>query len=135
MTDRKPPGVSWETWIDRQIRQAQERGDFDDLPGRGKPIPDLDRPHDEMWWVNRLLAREEIKGAPPTLAIRKAREEALDRVVAAASEDEVRAVVDAVNVKIRQVNRLGAEGPPSTVMPIDVEDAVVSWRLRAGQTG
>jgi hypothetical protein len=37
-------------------------------------------------------------------------------------------VLDAVNQKIRQVNRLGAEGPPSTVMPVDVEDAVRAWR-------
>ncbi|MFC2037665.1 DUF1992 domain-containing protein [Chloroflexota bacterium] len=28
----------WESWIDQQIREAQERGEFDDLPGRGKPL-------------------------------------------------------------------------------------------------
>lgn len=28
----------WESAVDRQIREAQERGDFDDLPGRGRPI-------------------------------------------------------------------------------------------------
>jgi hypothetical protein len=128
VTERKPFGVSWETWIDRQIREAQERGEFDDLPGAGTPIPGLDRPHDEMWWVNKLLAREEVRGAPPTLAIRKAREEALERAAGAGTEAEVRAVLDAVNQKIRQVNRLGAEGPPSTVMPVDVEDAVRAWR-------
>ena len=33
MTERKPPGVSWETWIDRQIREGMERGDFDGLAG------------------------------------------------------------------------------------------------------
>jgi hypothetical protein len=81
-----------------------------------------------MWWVNKLLAREEVRGAPPTLAIRKAREEALERAAGAGTEAEVRAVLDAVNQKIRQVNRLGAEGPPSTVMPVDVEDAVRAWR-------
>lgn len=128
MTERKPPGVSWETWNDRQIREAQERGDFDNLPGKGKPIADLDRPHSELWWVNKLLAREEVKGAPPTLAIRRARQEVLERVATAADEAEVRALVEAVNVKIRHVNRLGAEGPPSTVMPIDLDAAVERWR-------
>lgn len=135
MTERKPPGVSWETWIDRQIREAQERGDFDDLPGKGRPLADLDRPHDELWWVNKLLAREEVRGAPPTLAIRRAREEALERVAAARTETEVRAVLEAVNEKIRQVNRLGAEGPPSTVMPVDVEEAVLRWRAGTGRAG
>jgi DnaJ family protein C protein 28 len=28
----------WESWIDQQIREAQERGQFDDLPGAGRPI-------------------------------------------------------------------------------------------------
>ena len=38
MTERKPPGTSWETWIDAQIRVAREQGAFDNLPGAGKPI-------------------------------------------------------------------------------------------------
>ncbi|HEX8969054.1 MAG TPA: DnaJ family domain-containing protein [Chloroflexota bacterium] len=33
------PLRQWETAVDRQIREAQERGDFDNLPGRGKPLP------------------------------------------------------------------------------------------------
>ena len=28
----------WESWIDQQIREAQERGEFDDLPGKGRPL-------------------------------------------------------------------------------------------------
>jgi DnaJ family protein C protein 28 len=28
----------WESWIDQQIREAQERGQFDDLPGAGRPM-------------------------------------------------------------------------------------------------
>lgn len=28
----------WESWIDQQIREAQDRGEFDDLPGKGKPL-------------------------------------------------------------------------------------------------
>jgi hypothetical protein len=29
----------FESLLDRQIRAAQERGEFDDLPGAGKPLP------------------------------------------------------------------------------------------------
>jgi DnaJ family protein C protein 28 len=32
----------WESLIDQQIREAQEQGKFDDLPGQGKPL-DLGR--------------------------------------------------------------------------------------------
>jgi len=42
MTERKPPGVSWESWFEEQIRQAQEGGAFENLPGAGKPLPDLE---------------------------------------------------------------------------------------------
>ncbi len=28
----------WESWVDQQIREAQERGEFDNLPGMGKPL-------------------------------------------------------------------------------------------------
>ena len=60
MTERKPPGVSWETWIDRQVREGMERGDFDDLPGHGRPLRDLDQPRDELWWVKDKLRREGV---------------------------------------------------------------------------
>lgn len=35
---------SWESWIDEAIRDAQERGEFDNLPGAGKPLPDRRNP-------------------------------------------------------------------------------------------
>jgi Domain of unknown function (DUF1992) len=35
MTEPKPPGISWGSWIDQQIRQAREVGLFDSLPGDG----------------------------------------------------------------------------------------------------
>ncbi len=45
---------------EQRIREAIEAGAFDDLPGLGRPIPDLDRPYDPMWWVKRWLARERL---------------------------------------------------------------------------
>jgi len=43
MTERKPPGTSWETWIATQIRVAREQGAFDNLPGAGKPPSNLSK--------------------------------------------------------------------------------------------
>src|SRR2546422_903351 len=57
MTERKPPGMGFESWIDKQIREAMERGEFDNLPGHGKPIPGLDRPDDDWWWIGPKLRR------------------------------------------------------------------------------
>ncbi|MFL6219846.1 MAG: DUF1992 domain-containing protein, partial [Actinomycetes bacterium] len=77
MTDRKPPGVGFGTWVERRIREAAERGEFDNLPGAGKPIADLDKPHDELWWVKDKLRRENLSYLPPTIALRKEAEDAL----------------------------------------------------------
>ena len=128
MTERKPSGVSWETWIDRQIREAQERGDFDGLPGHGKPIRDVDRPHDELWWVRDKLRREGVSYLPPTLALRKDVEDARDAIDAAATEAEVRQIVEEINERIRSVNRMATAGPPSTLMPLDLEETLEVWR-------
>jgi hypothetical protein len=37
MIKRKPPGTSWEAWIDAQIRVATEAGAFDNMPGPVSP--------------------------------------------------------------------------------------------------
>lgn len=132
MTDKKPPGVTWESWVETQIREAMERGEFADLPGAGKPLPNIDDPHDDMWWVREKLRRENVSLLPPTLAIRKELEDALDRVSRANSEAEVRSIVLAINERIVQVNSRAFKGPPSTVMPLDVDAVLVKWRVARG---
>jgi hypothetical protein len=48
-------------YVERKIREAIARGEFDDLPGSGDPIPDLD--DDPMWWVKKWVERERLKDA------------------------------------------------------------------------
>jgi hypothetical protein len=133
MTDRKPPGVSFETWVERQIREATERGEFDDLPGAGRPIADLDKPHDELWWVRRKLQREQLSYLPPTMALRKEAEEALAAAARAGSEGEVRRIIAAINAKILEGNRKAASGPPLNLAPFDLERVLQRWRERRGE--
>jgi Domain of unknown function (DUF1992) len=132
VTDRKPPGVGFGTWVERQIREATERGAFDDLPGAGKPIADLDEPHDELWWVRRKLRQEQLSYLPPTLALRKAAEDALLEASRAGSEDQVRRIVADINARILEGNRKAASGPPLNLAPFDVERVVRTWRERRG---
>lgn len=119
--------MSFETWIDRLIRDAQERGEFEDLSGKGRPLPGLDRPRDPDWWNKALLAREGITTLPTTLRVRKELEDALKDVAAANDEAEVRTIVAAINTRIRNVNRLASSGPPSNLMPLDEERVVRTW--------
>jgi hypothetical protein len=131
VTERKPPGVRWESFVERQIRQAQERGEFEDLPSAGKPIADLNDQDEELWWVRRKLREEKVSYLPPSLALRKERDDALDRIAAAKSETVVREIVEELNTKILDANRKPLEGPPSSLMPLDVERVVRQWRDHA----
>jgi len=36
---RRRPGESWQSFVEYRIQKAQARGEFDDLPGHGKPLP------------------------------------------------------------------------------------------------
>ena len=132
---RKPKAATWESWVDRQIRDGIERGEFENLPGKGRPLDGIgphgvDSHRDEDWWLKAKLRRERLSYLPPTLAIRKELEEALEAIARASHESVVRRIVSDINERIRDVNRRGAEGPPSTVMPADEEAIVAKWRAR-----
>ncbi|HKY68099.1 MAG TPA: DnaJ family domain-containing protein, partial [Acidimicrobiales bacterium] len=130
MTQRKPPGVTWETWIDRQIRVGMESGAFDDLPGAGTPLRDLDRTRDEMWWVREKVRREKVVHVPVTVQVRRELDAALAAIAEAPSEDAVREIVATINARVRWVNSRPVTGPPSTVAPLDAEAEVRAWRAR-----
>jgi hypothetical protein len=122
--------VSWESWVDKQIREAQESGEFDDLPGHGRPLPDIDRPRDELWWVRAKLRRENVSVSPPAIALRREVDEALERIAAAATEADVRALVSAINDRIRYVNAHTISGPPTSTAVLDVDRILQKWRRR-----
>jgi hypothetical protein len=42
---------------ERRINEAIEAGEFEDLPGTGLPIADLDEPYDPDWWIKSWLRR------------------------------------------------------------------------------
>ncbi|GGT01910.1 DUF1992 domain-containing protein [Planobispora rosea] len=131
MTERKPLGMNFETWIDRQIREATERGEFDDLPGTGKPIPGEGRPDDEMWWIKQKMRAENLSfPLPGTLALRKAAEEARTEAVGARTEAEARGIIERINAEIRESYGKPLSGPPVVQPLFDVEEVVGDWRAR-----
>jgi len=136
MTERKPPGVPFESWVDKQIGDAVRRGDFAQLPGAGKPLPaGTDTSYDELWWVRQKMAREGLSVLPPTLALRKEAEDVLAAAYAAPSERIARKLVTDVNVKIRDMMFKPPPGPPLGMKPYDVEEVVREWRERRATAG
>jgi len=134
MTQRKPPGTSWETWIDAQIRVATEAGAFDNLPGAGKPLPNLDQAYDPLWWVKQLVQREQVSMLPPSLELLRKVERELAAIEKLHDEATVRHRVTALNVEIAKVNATVVEGPPTRLGTLDVDQIVARWRRTRSAT-
>ncbi|MET7859282.1 DUF1992 domain-containing protein [Streptomyces sp. NPDC005318] len=128
MTERKPAGVSFESWVDKQIRESEQRGDVSQLPGFGKPLPDIDRPYDETWWIKKKMQAEGVSMLPPALALRKEAEDVRAAVSEARSEAEVRRMLSEVNEKIEAAIRRPPPGPLLNLRPFDIDTVVEDWR-------
>jgi hypothetical protein len=121
--------MPYESWVERQIREATERGDFDNLPGAGRPIPGLNGRDDENWWVKGFLEREKISMPLPTsLALRKEINDLPQTLAGLRDEDEVRRIVEDLNERIRDSHRRKVDGPALVHRPVDVEAMVAEWR-------
>jgi hypothetical protein len=117
-------------WVDLQVRRSIERGEFDDLPGAGKPL-ELPAQHDPDWWVKRLIERERISGvAPPAIGLRREDAE-LDEVIDREwSEDGVRRVVEDFNRRVVEARRQLTGGPPVVTRTRDADEQVAAWAAR-----
>jgi hypothetical protein len=117
-------------WAELQVRRAMARGDFDDLPGAGKPITGLGETHDPDWWVKKLVERERIAVLPMSLQLRKDDAELDGRLDRLGSEDEVREQVEDFNARVIRARYTPVDGPPLITMPRDVDETVAAWRER-----
>jgi hypothetical protein len=118
-------------WVDQQVRQAMARGEFDDLPGAGKPIKDLGSTHDPDWWVKKLIEREKITGVlPPALQLRKDDAQLSDTLDKEWSEKAVREILVEFNRRVVEARRQLLGGPPVITKLRDVEAEVAAWRER-----
>jgi hypothetical protein len=130
MTERKPPGTSFQSWVDSQIARGQARGDFDDLPGAGKPLPLPAGEESTYEWVVSWARRENVDVLgmlPPALALRKEREDLAGRAAGLPSEAAVRALVEDFNDRVRLYWRRPQDGPAVPVVLADADDVVSEW--------
>src|SRR5919202_4918882 len=109
MTERKPRGMSFETWVDTQISRARYAGAFDDLPGAGRPLPRRDREQTSFDWALEWARREAGDDAellagmmPPGMALRRERDLLPAAVTRLASEAQARALGEDYNRRVRE---------------------------------
>ena len=144
---RKPDGTrqvgpTWESLIERQIREAMEGGAFEDLPHQGTPLPLEDDSASGEWALAHRMLRN-AGAAPPWIeADKEARarlaelDDLLERGRRADSSDRPRLrrqVADLVAAVNLAVERLNAEAPTDRQhrRPLDVDEIMrgleASW--------
>lgn len=118
-------------YVETAIQQAIRRGEFDDLPGAGRPIPDLGSSHDPDWWIRRKIQTEQLSGlGPPALRLRVEDAELEARLDDLSREDDVREAVDDFNRRVVEARRQLLGGPPVVTPTRDVEHELAAWAAR-----
>lgn len=127
--------MAYESAVEKAIREAVERGEFDDLPGKGRPLADLSDTSED-WWVRRYVRREGVPSdalLPVGLQLRKELERLPETVRDLPSERAVREVVAELNGRVVDYVRT-PQGPVLPLRRADPEDVIARWRA-AGSGG
>jgi hypothetical protein len=120
--------------VETAIQQAQRRGDFDGLPGAGKPLTGLTGVRDPDWWIRRKIERENLRGlGPPALTLRAEDAGLDDRLDGLAGEAAVREVLEDFNRRVREARRQLLGGPPVVTAPREVDEEVAAWQRRRAE--
>jgi hypothetical protein len=121
--------VRYESAVEKAIREAVERGEFDDLPGKGRPLPNL-ADTDENWWVKGYLRREGVPSdalLPTPIQLRKEVERLPETVRDLPTERAVRDLVAELNARIAAYVR-APDGPRVPLRRADPDAVVEDWR-------
>ena len=129
------PGIAAATdraaFIETAIQVAIRRGDFDDLPGAGKPLEGLGTHHDPDWWIRRKIEQENLTGlGPPAILLRTENRELDDQLDLLGREADVRAVLEDFNRRVIEARRQLQGGPPVVTDPRDIDAEVAAWAER-----
>ncbi|WP_102193335.1 DUF1992 domain-containing protein [Microbacterium aurantiacum] len=118
-------------FIETSIQLAIRRGEFDDLPGAGKPLEGLGTHHDPDWWIRRKIERENLTGlGPPALLLRTEDRELDDQLDLLGREEDVRTVLEDFNRRVVEARRQLQGGPPVVTSTRDVDAEISAWAER-----
>lgn len=127
------PMTETERWayVETSIQQAIRRGEFDDLPGAGKPLEGLGDHHDPDWWIRRKIQTEQLTGLGPAALTLRVENTALEQTLDAMSrEGDVREALEDFNRRVIEARRQLLGGPPVVTPTRDVDAEVAAWTER-----
>lgn len=117
--------------VESAVDRAVKRGDFDDLPGLGRPLKGLGNSEDPDWWIKQKMDQENISGvAPAAFQLRKENAVLEDTLDVFDREADVRDYLAGFNERVRAAVMDLREGPPIFTPPRDVDREVAAWRRR-----
>ena len=101
----------FEKIIEERIKEAQQKGEFDDLPGRGAPIVLEDDSHvpEDLRLAYKVLKNGDC--LPPELALKKEIRQMEDMLDGIPDEKEKYRHIKKINYKIMQLNIMGNRSP------------------------
>ena len=116
---------------EQRIEAAIAAGDFDDLPGTGKPLKNLQQAYDPDWWIRQKIEREKITGlGPPAHTLRTENAGLEARLDLAPSEAAAREILEDFNGRVVEARRQLQGGPPVVTPTRDVDEEILRWRER-----
>ncbi|TYL50495.1 DUF1992 domain-containing protein [Agromyces mariniharenae] len=128
---RPPTQAERAAYVEQAIQQAIRRGEFDNLPGAGKPLEGLTGRHDPDWWIRRKIEREQLSGlGPPALMLRVENAELEARLDRMHRESDVREAIEDFNRRVIEARRQLLGGPPVVTPTRDADGEVRAWRDR-----
>lgn len=111
-------------WIERRLGELADDGFFEDLPGTGKPIADLDTQYSPTWWAARWVKRDAARQDAIEMRSKVAADiDAAFELPLDASRERLREIAKAVD----ELNRL--LDSHQQLPPVDVDAAIIrrSW--------
>ena len=94
--------------MEQAIRDAIARGEFENLPGAGKPLPDADKPYDPDWWARRYVDQARTQDAADEL--RRTIRAELPRLRTIEDRKAAVARVEVLNRMVGEINSVLPEG-------------------------
>ena len=97
--------------IEQKIQEAQERGEFDNLPGRGAPVAIEDDSHipEDLRLAYKILKNANC--VPPEIELKKEIRQMEDMLENMTDEKEKYRQIKKINFKITQLNMMRKTSP------------------------